>query len=107
MRERHRWVFSSVYSANRDRVSTYSSTSQETHIKINILLDNKHKYLEIQINMIQVTEGTPVGKCKGSEKLKFSSFGLPRSGFCSPDELIFRDILAVTETNNSYFMMKE
>lgn len=38
-------------------------------------------------------------KNRGFWKLKVISFGLPRSGFCSLDELIFRDILAVTETN--------
>lgn len=30
---------------------------------------------------------------------QIQEFVLPRSGFCSPEELIFREILAVTETN--------
>jgi len=35
--------------------------------------------------------------------VKVISFGLPWSGFCSLDELIFRDILAVTETDTPSF----
>lgn len=91
LRERRCWDVPSAHRANREFFSSYSASQQQTTGSgFTEARDERKK----GSRRFRKQKGKP-----GERNGKILRCGLPRSGFCSLDELIFLDILAVTETN--------